>query len=130
MSNAMNAPPCHRFSQQHARSKEPGALPLVITHGWLSRHLGGLDAPHVVGVHVNLMIGFPPGKPDDQADVSELEQALLARPADYMAKGNGDVAVQSTRPLTLAYGLEDSPTGLLAWIADKFWAWTDHDSDF
>ena len=28
--------------------------------------------------------------------------------------------VQSAEPLTLAYGLTDSPVGLLAWIADKF----------
>ena len=47
-----------------------------------------------------------------------------------MASGNGYVAIQSTRPLTLAYSLVDSPTGLLAWIGEKFWAWTDHDGDF
>lgn len=33
--------------------------------------------------------------------------------------------VQSTEPLTLAYGLTDSPVGLLAWIADKFDALSD-----
>ena len=33
--------------------------------------------------------------------------------------------VQSAEPLTLAYGLTDSPVGLLAWIADKFDAFSD-----
>jgi pimeloyl-ACP methyl ester carboxylesterase len=30
-----------------------------------------------------------------------------------------------TRPQTLAYGLQDSPVGLLTWIAEKFDRWTD-----
>jgi microsomal epoxide hydrolase len=33
--------------------------------------------------------------------------------------------IQSTKPQTLAYGLTDSPAGLLAWIAEKFKEWTD-----
>ena len=37
------------------------------------------------------------------------------------------IAIQSTRPQTLAYGLNDSPIGLLSWIVEKFWAWADHD---
>jgi microsomal epoxide hydrolase len=35
-------------------------------------------------------------------------------------------AIQGTRPQTLGYGLNDSPTGLAAWVVDKFWAWSDH----
>ena len=38
-------------------------------------------------------------------------------------------AIQGTRPLTLGYGLNDSPAGLAAWIIDKFWAWSDHGGD-
>jgi hypothetical protein len=41
---------------------------------------------------------------------------------DHRAYG----AIQGTRPLTLGYGLNDSPVGLAAWIVDKFWAWSDH----
>ena len=36
---------------------------------------------------------------------------------------------QATRPQTLGYGLVDSPVGQCAWIAEKYWAWTDHDGD-
>ena len=43
-----------------------------------------------------------------------------------MKTGSGYVAIQSTRPQTLAYGLNDSPAGLLSWIAEKFHAWTDN----
>lgn len=35
-------------------------------------------------------------------------------------------SIQSTKPLSLAYGLNDSPAGLCAWIVEKFNAWGDH----
>jgi epoxide hydrolase len=41
-----------------------------------------------------------------------------------MQQGFGYIAIQSTRPQTLAYGLVDSPVGQLAWIMDKFREWT------
>jgi pimeloyl-ACP methyl ester carboxylesterase len=34
-------------------------------------------------------------------------------------------AIQSTRPDTLAGALSDSPSGLLAWVAEKFHSWSD-----
>jgi microsomal epoxide hydrolase len=92
----------------------------------VSRHLGDLDPAHVCGVHVNMITATPPGEADDLADLSERETAGMARAHDYFTTGSGYVAIQSTRPQTLAYGLVDSPVGLLSWIAEKFWAWTDN----
>ncbi|MDK2916073.1 MAG: hypothetical protein PWR25_630 [Euryarchaeota archaeon] len=37
--------------------------------------------------------------------------------------------VQSTKPQTLAYGLNDSPAGLAAWIVEKFRSWSDCGGD-
>ena len=37
--------------------------------------------------------------------------------------------IQSTKPQTLAYGLNDSPAGLAAWIVEKFYTWSDCDGD-
>lgn len=34
-----------------------------------------------------------------------------------------------TKPQTLAFGLNDSPAGLAAWILEKFHAWSDHQGD-
>jgi pimeloyl-ACP methyl ester carboxylesterase len=36
----------------------------------------------------------------------------------------GYIGIQSTRPKTLGYALHDSPIGQLAWIVEKFDAWT------
>ena len=38
-------------------------------------------------------------------------------------------ALQSTKPQTPAYALNDSPAGLAAWILEKFRAWSDCDGD-
>ena len=37
--------------------------------------------------------------------------------------------LQATRPQTLAYGLNDSPVGLAAWLVEKFRAWSYCDGD-
>ena len=37
--------------------------------------------------------------------------------------------LQSTRPQTIAYALNDSPVGLAGWIVEKFRAWSDCDGD-
>ena len=41
--------------------------------------------------------------------------------------GTGYQSIQATKPQTLAYGLTDSPVGLLAWQLEKWVAWTDAD---
>ena len=46
---------------------------------------------------------------------------------DEMERGYS--AIQSTRPQTLGYGLNDSPAGLAAWILEKWRSWTDSDGD-
>ena len=43
----------------------------------------------------------------------------------WLEEEGGYVHIQGTRPQTLAYGLQDSPVGLMSWIAEKFDRWTD-----
>jgi pimeloyl-ACP methyl ester carboxylesterase len=45
--------------------------------------------------------------------------------AAWLDEEGGYVHIQGTRPQTLAYGLQDSPVGLMTWIAEKFDRWTD-----
>ncbi len=52
----------------------------------------------------------------------------MARIGAFMQEEFGYIAIQSTRPQALAYGLVDSPVGQLAWIMDKFREWT-HPAD-
>lgn len=63
--------------------------------------------------------------PQEQwADFTEAEQARLARLRDFTQDTSGYFQIQATRPQTLGYALNDSPVGQLAWIVEKFQAWT------
>ena len=88
-----------------------------------------LTAAHpeaVAGLHLN----FPvlPRPPVDAALTPE-EAEWWARQEEWRAREGAYGAVQGTKPQTLAYGLNDSPVGLLAWILEKFRGWSDHDAD-
>jgi len=88
--------------------------------------LAARDKEHLVGIHLNFVaIGPPSG----EKDFTEEELASLAAGAEHLQWGTGYSTQQSTRPQTLAYGLVDSPVAQCAWIAEKFWAWCDHDGD-
>ncbi|HZQ32692.1 MAG TPA: alpha/beta fold hydrolase [Mycobacterium sp.] len=81
---------------------------------------------HCVAIHLNMPLGFPPA---GLKDPSPEEKAALAAGAHYQQWDSGYSKQQSTRPQTLGYGLVDSPVGQLAWIVEKFWAWTDCDGN-
>jgi epoxide hydrolase len=87
----------------------------------------GRAAPdRVVGVHVNGSVGMPIGgvSDDELASLTTLERDRVGRVQTFMRDEFGYIAIQSTRPQTLAAALVDSPVGQLAWIIDKFHAWT------
>jgi microsomal epoxide hydrolase len=58
---------------------------------------------------------------------AELER-MRARNA-FFDNERGYFQIQSTKPQTLGYGLNDSPAGLAAWIVEKFRSWCDCDGD-
>jgi len=57
--------------------------------------------------------------------LSASDRARTERFNQLMDEGFGYLVLQSTRPQTLAYLLNDSPIGQLAWIVEKFAEWTD-----
>jgi pimeloyl-ACP methyl ester carboxylesterase len=91
----------------------------------ISRELGVVDAERVIGVHVNYLMTFPFG----EHDFDEQDKARLDRLEAFQGDLGGYMAIQSSRPQTLAYGLADSPVGQLAWIAEKFKEWSDEPVD-
>ena len=79
----------------------------------------------ILGLHLNYIHGsyfpfLPPG------EAFSKEEDLFLKSADEWYKMEGAYAHQHrTKPLTLAYGLNDSPVGLCAWIIEKFDGWSD-----
>ena len=86
----------------------------------MGRNRGGC-----VGIHTNMPIGRP-SKASLESPTEE-DVAAFAATREHRKWGTGYSKQQSTRPQTVGYGLVDSPVAQLAWIVEKFWAWTDCD---
>lgn len=98
-------------------------------HGgdWGSRivaDLGTCDAEHLRGLHVTMTMGLHVAEP-----ATDEERWALGRARRFRSELSGYHRLQSTRPLSIAAALTDSPVGQLAWIAERFADWTDPASD-
>lgn len=97
--------------------------------------LGSQDGNHIKGGHVVTdptsiaLLGGPIADPKDNPNLSEGEKARMVQLRELQAEGKGYLQIQSTKPQTLAYALADSPVGQLAWIVEKFEAWTNITAD-
>jgi epoxide hydrolase len=92
----------------------------------VTRYLGEHYAPNVVAIHTNMLFAMPPqGAPDVMSGVTEAELAAIVSSAGKVANGTAYMEIQSTRPHSLGFGLDDSPLGLAGWILEKFNAWCD-----
>lgn len=60
------------------------------------------------------------------AEFGEDEKAYLETAGKWLKTEGGYIAVQNTKPQTVAYGLNDSPSGLAGWIIEKFNSWSDN----
>ncbi|AIG78928.1 microsomal epoxide hydrolase [Amycolatopsis japonica] len=88
--------------------------------------LSMIAAHRVVGVHLTgTSAGMPFGPAIDLDGLDEKDRERGERFNRFQSDGLGYLHLQATRPQTLAYSLNDSPTGQLAWIVEKFAEWTD-----
>jgi pimeloyl-ACP methyl ester carboxylesterase len=87
----------------------------------------GMVAPErVVGMHLTgTVAAMPFGPPIELDGLSAADRARAERFNESQIDGLGYLHLQATRPQTLAYSLNDSPVGQLAWIVEKFHEWTD-----
>jgi microsomal epoxide hydrolase len=93
----------------------------------VSANLADVDAAHVCGLHLNFVVTRV--VPDEIGSLTTEEQANLVAMQEFRRTGAGYQEIQGTKPQSLGYGLEDSPSGLAAWIVEKFRAWSDCDGD-
>jgi epoxide hydrolase len=91
----------------------------------ISLVLGIMRPDQVIGVHVNMLMTFPSGDPAELASLTGADQQRLGKLVEFDQHLSGYMKIMATRPQTLAYGLNDSPVGQLAWIVEKFKEWTD-----
>ncbi len=92
----------------------------------VSSWIGSIDAEHVCGIHLNLVAVSPPkGMKMPFEGLSQREIAHLERRQKFMQYEVAYRDIQSTKPATLSYSLNDSPAGLAGWIVEKFRSWSD-----
>ncbi len=91
----------------------------------IARNLATGDGGHCIGGHSNFPGANRPAD-DPMRGVTQAETERFEKRNAELSDQKAYGAIQGSRPLTLGYGLNDSPAGLAAWIVDKFWAWSDH----
>src|SRR5918997_181553 len=117
----------------HVRSPEPGALPLMVCHGYPG---SVVEFMNIIGPLTNsdprAVIGALDYLPDGAARLAGLpkeDKAAVARARALTDAGSGYLKLQSNRPQTIAYSLTDSPVGQHAWIVENFKEWTDETAE-
>jgi pimeloyl-ACP methyl ester carboxylesterase len=83
-----------------------------------------IDHPEAVaGLHLT-DLGWHAARVDPSS-LPEVEQKYLEASGKQFMADSAYVLVQTTRPRSLAAGLNDSPVGLASWILDRFHSWSD-----
>jgi len=95
----------------------------------VSTVLGLRHAEHVIGIHLNYIPGSYRPYVTDETELTQEEHSFLAEAARWNDNNGAYAHLQGTRPQTAAFGLNDSPAGLAAWMLEKFREWSDCDGD-
>ena len=79
-------------------------------------------AEAVIGIHLTTAELTPTV---EDAALSDEERSYLAINHDWAAAERGYSSIQSTKPQTVGYSLNDSPAGLAAYLGEKWRSWSD-----
>jgi pimeloyl-ACP methyl ester carboxylesterase len=77
----------------------------------------------IIGVHLTEVPFFHAFQKSQNR--SPAEEKYFAQVQEFQKKESAYALIQSTKPQSLASGLNDSPAGLAAWIVEKFRSWSD-----
>ena len=97
----------------------------------VTAQLGHKYADRVLGVYVHLLApldiflgALPPA-----SEYGPGEEGWFERNLHFFTAESGYSALQSTKPQTIAFALNDSPAGLLSWLVEKRRTWSDCGGD-
>lgn len=90
----------------------------------IAPELGRVAPESVIGVHVNALAdAATPVHPGELAALTDADRARAKRNQAWWYPHSGYATQMATRPQTLAYALDDSPAGQLAWNLEWFVDW-------
>ncbi|MCL0047518.1 epoxide hydrolase [Dehalococcoidia bacterium] len=99
---------------------------------WGARVTAKLGLSHsdkVIGIHTTSTTSPTPYLGEGSRPLSESEKRMLEQREKWVRSEGGYAHIQSTKPQTLSYSLNDSPVGLAAWIVEKYRTWSDCEGD-
>ena len=94
-----------------------------VTEKLASAHADSLIGIHLTDVPYWHLFTIP------QEGLSEAERGYLEAGRRWQMEEGAYALIQSTKPQTPAYALNDSPAGLAGWIVEKFRSWSDCDGE-
>ena len=80
---------------------------------------------NILGLHLNYIPGSYKPFLKDRENLTEEETSFQKEYTEWAYKEGAYAHQHATKPITLAYGLNDSPVGLCAWMIEKFYGWSD-----
>ncbi len=89
--------------------------------------IGHKQPESCIGIHLNF-VNYQP-TPEEVADATPHENAMLDSMANYQNVLSGYAKLQGTRPQTIGYSLADSPVGQAAWMYAMFQDVSDSNGD-
>lgn len=100
---------------------------------YITRMMGHLYPSNVKASHINMVRASPPTFTSHPVLAAQhaltpytaAERQGLERSKWFQDQGSGYRVLQSTKPQTIGYALQDSPVALLAWLLEKLHDWTD-----
>lgn len=93
----------------------------------VTKSLANQFPENVEAIHLT-EVGYPNGI-EYWSTMSTAEQEFGKSIQKWWYSEGGYNLVQSTKPQTLGYGLNDSPVGLASWIIDRFYSWSDNEGN-
>lgn len=94
----------------------------------ITAQLGHKYADRMIGIHVTMVGGLSltgGGNGPKPEDYAPEEAGWGERTANFFRSEGGYFHLQTTKPQTLAFALNDSPAGLCSWIVEKRRTWSD-----
>ena len=95
----------------------------------VTARLGFSYRSQLIGIHTTSVSGAPTRPYPGTRELSAAEQEVLEARVRWQQEEGGYSHIQGTKPQTLSYGLNDSPTALAAWIVEKWRTWSDCNGD-
>jgi len=91
----------------------------------VSTALGLRHPERLLGIHLNYIPGSYRPHLEPGTALQPVEEQFLKDAARWYDESGAYAHLQRTQPQTAAYGLNDSPAALAAWILEKFRSWPD-----